>query len=119
MTPPREPAPGRAARPVRPAARETPAPPGHPHPGDNRPSLVPAAHRAQPPGPPGTGDHAAERAVFVRYLKAVINVYAPWTTSPVVNDRERRFAHARITKAQDLLNRLPDRHPSDGPRPPR
>ena len=91
-----------------PALRPAPAP--------SRPPFLPA-HPT--PAPPDTGDHAAERAVFVRYLKAVINVYAPWTTSPVVNDRERRFAHARITKAQDLLNRLPDRHPSDGPRPPR
>jgi hypothetical protein len=52
--------------------------------------------------------HAAERAVFVRYLQAVINVYGPWTTSQVVSDRERRMARDRVAKARDLLDRFTD-----------
>ncbi|WP_289009992.1 hypothetical protein [uncultured Thermomonospora sp.] len=121
MTPPQEPPPSRTARPTRPPGRPNPAPVTRPqsapcHPADAhrhaRPSTPPPR---RPPEPSGSEGHTAERAVFIRYLQAVINVYVPWTTSQVISDRERRFARDRITKAQDLLDRFSSRtqRPSD------
>jgi len=51
-------------------------------------------------------DQAAERAVFVRYLQAVINVYGPWLDSDVITGRELRIARDRVAKARDLLARF-------------
>ncbi|ACY97026.1 MULTISPECIES: hypothetical protein [Thermomonospora] len=58
------------------------------------------------PVPERRTDQAAERAVFVRYLQAVINVYGPWLDSDVITGRELRIARDRVAKARDLLARF-------------
>lgn len=60
------------------------------------------------PPPHPHEDHTAERTVRIRYLQAVINVYGPWTTSPVINDCERHLARTRVAKARELLADLTD-----------
>ena len=130
MTPPQEPPPshasGRAAHPTQPSDHRNPAPATRPqtaphHPGDAHRHARPSTPPPRRPEPPSLGDCTAERAVFVRYLQAVINVYAPWTTSRVISDRERRFARDRVAKAQDLLDRFSGRarHPPADEEPPK
>ncbi|TNY35930.1 hypothetical protein [Thermomonospora catenispora] len=114
------PAPLDAGEPSRPPGPSPQAEP--PHPGGHPPASASPPRRLEPPH---ALEHAAELAVFIRYLQAVINVYGPWTTSQVVHARERGFACDRIAKAHDLLARLLDhshrppaeQEPSDDPTP--
>ncbi|ROO88099.1 hypothetical protein EDD29_5757 [Actinocorallia herbida] len=49
--------------------------------------------------------------IFRHYLQAVVNVYGPWTASPIVSPMERRLAHDRVAQAQHQLDLMAN-HPS-------
>ncbi|WP_116025735.1 hypothetical protein [Thermomonospora umbrina] len=49
----------------------------------------------------------AEQQLQAVYLYAVIAVYGPWITSPVVGESERRLAVRRVTGARRQLHGPP------------
>ncbi|WP_200827524.1 hypothetical protein [Thermomonospora echinospora] len=50
----------------------------------------------------------------VLYLRAVIRVYGPWTTSQTISADERALAVRRVRYAGDLLADLEARLPRNG-----
>jgi len=56
----------------------------------------------------------AELHVRAAFLQAVIAVYEPWLTSPVVQEAERRLASRRVATARRELERLTPPRWSDG-----
>ncbi|SEG83193.1 hypothetical protein SAMN04489712_115167 [Thermomonospora echinospora] len=60
------------------------------------------------------GPAVGEVGVQVLYLRAVIRVYGPWTTSQTISADERALAVRRVRYAGDLLADLEARLPRNG-----
>ncbi|GAA3219991.1 hypothetical protein [Actinocorallia longicatena] len=52
--------------------------------------------------------HPDDAEVLAAYLRAVVNVYEPWTESDVVEPQERIRAQYRVGQAREQLARIED-----------